>query len=93
MLSARMAYNCTKSINEENKKKNEQKAKEICEETINRCILEWSKKGDYSFIYTLSEEEIKIIDFIKTYLYSFGYEVYDIHNEQLRIDWFGAGKC
>ena len=93
MLSAIMAYNYTKSINEEMKKQNEQKAKEICEETINHCILEWSKKGDYSFIYTLSEEEIKIIDFIKAYLYKFGYEAYDINDGKMRIDWFNKGRC
>lgn len=93
MLSARMAYNYTKSINEETKKQNEQKAKKICEEIINKCILEWSKQGNYSFIYTLSEEEIKIKDFIKIYLNNFDYDVYDVNDgKQIRIDWFRSGK-
>lgn len=89
-----MAYNYTKSINEETKKQNEQKAKEICEDTINHCVLEWSKKGYYSFTYTLSEEEIKIIDFIKAYLETFSYDVYDVNDgKRIRIDWFRSGKC
>lgn len=89
-----MAYNYTKSINEEMKKQNEEKAKKICEETINHCILEWSKQGYYSFTYALSEEEIKIKDFIKIYLNNFGYDAYDVNDgKRIRIDWFRSGKC